>query len=143
MVFLRIDYADPANRTFKVPMDGKVRGYTFKRMNSWIKKWDDPTATIRKSFRYRQVYMENYRYLFAIRNKRLSQQKFLLKGLDDCIDMLEKVQAMEQDDPYRKSFSWEAKCLFFAFFDFCEPPRKDIKISDRLKGRSTDYYGKD
>lgn len=133
MAFIRIDYADPINRSLKVVINGKIKDYTFRRMQNWVNKWDDPIATIRNSHRYRQTYLDNYRFLIAA--KYSLQLSYLLEGLTDCVEMMEKVQAMDKDDPYRKSFAWETKCLFFAYFDFCEPkPARKMKISERLLG---------
>lgn len=128
MGFLRTDFADPKNRTVKVVMDDEfeVKGYTFERMTKWVNKWDDPIATIRNSHRYRQVYIHNCQFILTTS---LDQQtKFLQDGLRDCIDMLEKVKVMDSSDPYRRSFSWEAKCLFFAFYDLCEKQNKEAYL---------------
>lgn len=138
-LFMKTDYANPVNRKLKVQVDGEIRGYKFSRISKWIEMWDDPVATIRNTSRYRQVYIENQTTLMEMGEDKESQVSFIVGGLNSCIDMLQKVQSMDKEDKYRKSFGWEAKCILFAFFDFCEPIQDNVSISDILTGRSQSY----
>lgn len=145
MAFTFTDYADPRSRVYKVQIAGEVTGdiktYTFSDMNRWIKKWEDPGSAIRHAARYRQIYLKNLKYLYSIREKRLMQIKYIIAGLTDCAKMFEKIQQMPAEDEYKKSFSWETKCIFFAYFDFCEPPRNDASIRDRIIIELSREYG--
>lgn len=140
--YLKTDYGKPENRTFKIPIDGDIKGYDFDRMTKWIKKWDDPSSTIRRSRQYTELYKKHYKNLMEYipqkcitklkveekkRNEEVNRlrSRYLKNGLTQCIEMFEKIQnKMEPDDPFRKSFSWETKVLFFSYYDLCMAKNK-------------------
>lgn len=134
----RTDYGDPANRTFKIKIDGVVKGFTYRQMTKWVEKWSDPMQTIRNSARYQQLYHEHYKVMMEyiplkcvsqLKKEKLQKDKilndqrarYLVDGLQQCILMFEKLKNMDPDEEFYKSFVWESKILFFSFYDFCEP----------------------
>lgn len=123
-----VDYGDPKNRPYRIPIDGTVKGYTFNRMQKWVDKWDDNLCSIRRDPRYRINYTKHYQFLLTCIGDKQSRErgvKYLVDGLRDCIDMFEKIQnGMSPDEEFYIPFVWESKVMFFSYFDFCKPKEK-------------------
>jgi len=127
-VMFYTDYSQDSNRTIKIKMNGAVCGYSFARMQRWIDKWNVPCGAVRRSYRYRQLYLDHYRHIVSCTLQQA--RSYLRDGLKDCIYMFTAIRdLLPPEDVHYKSIVFEAKCQFFSYFDFCDyGAEKDTKI---------------